>query len=68
MLTGACEAPGWRAGPQGCISSLGSAVGAAVASPLHLQLSLSPLVFHHKAHWVSTAVGFWGFAVTRATC
>ena len=33
MLTGACEAPGWRAGPQGCISSLGSAVGAAVASP-----------------------------------
>lgn len=33
MLTGACEAPGWRAGPQGCISSLGSAVGAAAASP-----------------------------------
>lgn len=33
MLTGACEAPGWRAGPRGCISSLGSAVGAAVASP-----------------------------------
>ena len=29
MLTGACEAPGCR----GCISSQGSAVGAAVASP-----------------------------------
>lgn len=33
MPTGACEAPGWRAVSRGCISSLGSAVGAAAASP-----------------------------------